>query len=312
LTEHLNHDCADWLGRHAQVVWCPLDRPEELASHLKNADAVVIRSYTQVNAQFLDQAPKLKVVGRAGVGLDNIDLVECKNRGVLVVYTPEANSQAVVEYIFGLMLDALRPRKDFDAAMVPEMFAQARKDLVGVQLETLTLGILGFGRIGKRVGQVAHAIGMNIVVNDLLSEVHLRKEVDYAFEFVDKPDLYAKSDVLTIHVDGRDENRQLIDAQVLDQLRPSCLLINAARGPIIDIPALAAWAAKVADAGGRAVIDVHDPEPPPTDYPLFGLDNVRLLPHLAARTETALKNMSWVVRDVAKVLQGNRPNWPAY
>jgi len=312
LTEHLNKDCAAWLAEYAQVVRCPYDQPRQLAEQLKDADALVIRTYTQINTALLDQAPNLKVIGRAGVGLDNIDLAACQQRGIVVTHTPAANTQAVVEYVFSLMLDALRPRQSFDAAIAPDMFKQARADLVGTQLESLTLGILGFGRIGKRIGQVAGAIGMNLVVNDLLPEVQLRKQASYSFEFVDKPRLFSHCDVLTIHIDGRAGNRHLINADVLSQLKPHCLLINTARGMVVDAHALAQWARQVADQGGQAVIDVHDPEPPPADYPLYGIDNVRLLPHLAARTETALKNMSWVVRDVMAVLNGSAPSFPAY
>jgi D-3-phosphoglycerate dehydrogenase / 2-oxoglutarate reductase len=139
----------------------------------------------------------------------------------------------------------------------------------------------------------------------------LREVVEYPFEYVDKPTLYAESDVLTVHVDGRPGNRRLIDAAALAQLKPTCLFINAARGMIVDAGALAAWARAVAQRGGRAVLDVHDPEPPGSDYPLFDLPNVRLLPHLASRTDTALRNMSWVVRDVAAVLEGHAPQYPA-
>jgi D-3-phosphoglycerate dehydrogenase len=104
---------------------------------------------------------------------------------------------------------------------------------------------------------------------------------------------------------------RVIGADVLAQLKRSCLLINTARGMLIDNAALAAWARAVADAGGAAVLDVHDPEPPPDDYPLLGIDNVRILPHLASRTPVAMANMSWVVRDVVAVLKGDGPRWPA-
>ena len=128
---------------------------------------------------------------------------------------------------------------------------------------------------------------------------------------MDKPLLYRGSDILTIHVDGRPANRHLIDKKALGQLKPSCLLINAARGMLIDNAALVAWSRAVAGQGGRAILDVHEPEPMPADYPLYGLSNVRLLPHLASRTGRALENMSWVVRDVAAVLEGKAPQYPA-
>lgn len=311
ITERLDPVCADWLSQYAEVTWCAHDNEAELSKLLPDAAAIVIRTYTQVDAALLDRAPKLKVVGRAGVGLDNVDIEACRRRGVAVVYTPDANTQAVVEYVFALMLDALRPREALPPRAAAATFLGMRDALVGVQLDQLTLGILGFGRVGKRAGQVARAIGMKLLVNDLLPESQLRAAVDYDFDFADKPALFAGCDVLSVHVDARPENRGLIDDAALAQLKPSCLLINTSRGMVIDAAALAAWAKRVEQQGGRAVLDVHEPEPPPADYALYDVPNVRLLPHLASRTGPALENMSWVVRDVAAVLEGRAPRWPA-
>ena len=315
ITETLDAEAAAWLGQRARVLWCPHDRGVELDHHLAEAQALVVRTYTQVNEDLLARAPQLRVVGRAGVGLDNIDLPACRRRGVAVVYTPDANTQAVVEYVLGLMLDALRPRAAFEpapGAAGAELFHEMRREHVGVQLDELTLGILGFGRIGQRLGRVAHALGMTLLVNDLKPEAELRAAAGYPFRCVDKPALYAQSDILSIHVDGRPENRGLIGAQALSELRPNCLLINAARGMLVDNAALAAWARGAEGRGGRVILDVHEPEPPPADYPFYGQANVRLLPHLASRTHRALRNMSWVVRDVAAVLAGAAPQYPAF
>ncbi len=302
---------AAWIDQGIYLVWCSHENTAELPTHLARAQGLVIRTYTQVNDALLDNAPNLKVVGRAGVGLENIDLAACKRRGVRVVFTPDANTQAVGEYVLGLMLDALRPRYTMPDRIDEKTFHKLRKEQVGLQLDELTLGILGFGRIGKRLGQVAHAIGMKVLVNDILPEADLRRAVNYPFEFVAKPELFRGSDVLTIHTDGRRENRGLINAQALAALKPNCLLINAARGMLVDNAALAAWAGSVEKTGGRAALDVHEPEPPPKDYPLYGLPNVRLLPHLASRSQLAMENMSWVVRDVAAVLEGREPEYPA-
>jgi phosphoglycerate dehydrogenase-like enzyme len=311
ITETLDAEPAAWLGERANVVWCSHQDPA-FDRHLATADALVVRTYTLVNNALLAKAPRVKVVGRAGVGLDNIDLPACQRRGVMVVSTPDANTQAVVEYLFGLILDDIRPRYTLSAPVSPDDFHKLRKEQVGIELADLTLGILGFGRIGKRVGQVATALGMKVLVNDILPEEGLRRAVNYDFAFVAKPALYAGSDILTIHVDGRAENRQMMNAAAMAQLRPSCMFINAARGMLVDNNALAAWAKANAAKGGRLILDVHDPEPMPPEYPLYGLPNVRLLPHLASRTDKALKNMSWVVRDVLAVLEGRKPQYPAY
>ncbi len=325
ITETLADRPAAWLAERAQLVWQPHDQPG-LREALASADALLVRTYTQVNDALLDQAPRLRVVGRAGVGLDNIDLDACERRGIPVVSTPDANTQAVVEYVLGLMLDHYRPRTPLPPPPTPALrseapngrvrdelaatFHQLRKTEVGRQLDELTLGILGFGRIGKCLGRVAHAIGINLKVCDLLPEAEARKAVEYPFDYVDHATLYANCDVVTVHVDGRPGNRHLLDAAAFARFRPDALFINAARGMLVDHHALAAWAR--ANPRARAVLDVHDPEPPPLDYPLWGLPNVTLIPHLASRTDRALENMSWVVKDVAAVLEGRPPQYPAH
>ena len=312
VTETLDQACADWLAQRVDLRWCSHEKVAEFETLLAGAEGLVVRTYTQVNGDLLAKAPRLKVVGRAGVGLDNIDIPACEKRKVRVVSTPDANTQAVVEYVTALMLDAFRSRGTMPDRCKPEEFHRLRKVLVGGQLDQLTFGILGFGRIGKRIGQVAHAIGMKVLANDLLPEVELRKAVDFPFQFVSKEALYRDADILTVHVDGRADNRGLMNAAALAHLKPTCMLINTSRGFVIDAPALATWAKQSAAAGGRVVLDVHEPEPPPVDYPLYGLANVKLFPHLASRTDIALSNMSWVVRDVAAVLAGERPQYPAW
>ena len=301
--------CSAWLEERVELINSEYRNHGGLLEHLGPAEGLVIGSYLQVDAELLDCAPQLKVVGRSGVGLETIDIQECHRRGIQVVYTPEANTQAVVEYVLALMLDALRPRVFIDASVETERYLELRRTQLGQQLDQLTLGILGLGRIGKRLGAVAHTIGMKLVVHDLLPAAELRQAVDYPCDFVDLNSLFERSDVLSIHVDGRAANRHLVGESLLARLRPGCLLINAARGMVVDTQALARWARSV-DGGSRAVLDVLDPEPPAPDCPLFGLDNVKILPHLASRTHTGLENMSWVVRDVWSVLQGEQPRYP--
>lgn len=312
LTEHLDEDAAAWLAQQTNLVRCSHD-DAQFHETIRDAQGLVVRTYTIVNDALLDHAPQLKVVGRAGVGLDNIDLEACRRRGVRVVSTPDANTQAVVEYVTALVLDAIRPRTSMPHHVPPAKFHDLRKVNVGIQLDELTLGILGMGRIGRRIAQVARAIGMRVVYNDVLSRAQLALPPGDLGDGVDKARLWREADILTVHVDGRRENRNLIDAAALRQLKPSCLLINTSRGFVINPADLAAWANSppVHAGGGRAVLDVHEPEPPPEDYPLWGLENVRLLPHLASRTHRAMSNMSWVVRDVVKVLRGEEPRWPA-
>jgi len=309
ITETLDQMCANWLGERCEVVWHQHDAPG-LADQLADADALVVRTYTQVDEALLDQSPNVKVIGRAGVGLDNFDLEACKRRGVRVVYTPDANTQAVVEYVLGLILDHYRPRTPLQPGTDAATFHALRKTEVGVELADLTLGILGMGRIGKRIATVAHALGINVRGCDLLGEAVIRQQLPgVPFDFVDHATLYAKSDIVTVHTDGRPGNKHLIDAEALRHFGDGVLLINAARGMLIDHAALLAWLKQHPRA--TAVLDVHDPEPPAADHPLYGCGNALLLPHLASRTDTALRNMSWVVRDVAAVLAGEAPTYAA-
>lgn len=315
VSEHLDAAPAAWLDAHAQVIRADIKEPAKLDAALATADGLVVRTYTKVNDALLAKAPRLRVVGRGGVGLDNIDVPACRRRGVEVVFTPDANTQAVVEYVLGLMLDEVRPRTALTSPATPEQFLAIRNDNLGRQLDQMTLGILGFGRIGTRLGRVARALGMRLLVHDILPESTCRASVEYDFEFVDAATLYRQSDILSIHVDGRPENRGLISRDVMALLKPSCIFINAARGMLVDAQALVDWIKLNASHGGRLILDVHDPEPPGSDYPLYRLSlegvGIRLLPHLAARTPTAQDNMSWVVRDVIAVLEGRKPQHPA-
>ncbi len=311
LTEHLDDAAMRWLEARTALVRQSHEDAAGLRKQLRQAEGLVVRTYTIVDGKLLDAAPKLRVVGRAGVGLDHIDLAACRQRGVTVVYTPDANTQAVVEYVTGLTLDAVRPRVGLEGYVPAERFHAMRSTHVGRQLDGMVLGVLGMGRIGRRVAQVARAIGMRVLYNDLLTRRQLDLSPDDPSAFVDKPTLYRESDVLSVHVDGRAANRHLIDAEALGQLKPNCVFINAARGMLVDSHALAAWAKANAERGAMAYLDVHDPEPPAEDYPLFGLANVKLLPHLASRTPVAMANMSWVVRDVVTVLEGGKPKYPA-
>ena len=304
ITERLDDACAAWLAERCEVVWHRFDAPG-FDDVLMNADGLVVRTYTQVDSDLLARAPKLRVIGRAGVGLDNFDLPACRSAGVAVVHTPDANTQAVVEYVLGLMLDRHRPRNPLPTGADADTFHAMRSREVGTELATLTLGVVGYGRIGKRVAAVAQTLGMRVLCCDVDPAA-----ASDGRALVPHGQVYAEADVLTLHADGRPENHHLVDADVLARVRPTALLINAARGPLVDADALAAWLRR--HPAARAVLDVHDPEPPAPDSPLQGLPNCRLQAHLASRTHTALSNMSRVVEDVHAVLQNREPRFPAF
>jgi phosphoglycerate dehydrogenase-like enzyme len=297
----------EWLRQRMEVVEIRTTDPGFDAA-LVTADALLVRTYTKVNDALLDRAPRLKVVARGGVGLENIDVPACRRRGIEVVYTPDANTLAVGDYVFGAMLQMLRPWNAFSqAAYSPGEFKRIRDSVRGKQLNELTIGILGMGRVGRRVGRIAaNGFGMHVLYNDLLN---VAAKLDFPAEAVEKDRLYREADVLTIHVDMRPGNANLVGASQLAIMKPGALLINSSRGEVLDAAALA----ELLRAGRLigAVLDVFAPEPPPADFPLIGMKNVLLTPHLASRTYSAMENMSWVVRDIVAVLEGRPAQYPA-
>lgn len=296
-----------WLKERAHVVEAEPDSPEFNAA-LPDVLGMYVRTYTKVNAALLARCPKLKVVGRGGVGIENIDVKACRARGVEVVYTPDANSFAVADFVFGYALQLLRPWAFFkDRVYEPKEFKRIRDAIRGVQLNELTIGILGMGRVGQRVGKIAaNGFDMRVIYNDLLD---VRSQLKFPATAVDKPTLFREADIVTLHIDMRPGNEHLVNAAMLSLMKPTAILINASRGEVLDDAALAAAIRAKKIAG--AAIDVFDPEPPTPDYPLLGFDNVLLTPHMAARTHTAVENMSWVVRDVIEVLNGGKAKYPA-
>jgi D-3-phosphoglycerate dehydrogenase len=242
------------------------------------------------------------------VGLENIDVAACRKRGIEVVYTPDANTWAVGDFVFGYMLQLLRPWAFFkNAVYEPKEFKRVRDTVRGVQLNELTIGILGMGRVGRRVGHIAtRGFGMKVIYNDLLD---VAAQLDFPASVVDKPTLYREADVLSLHVTMLPGNENLVGIEQLAMMKSSAIIINTSRGEVLDVTALGNAIRSKRLAG--AALDVFWPEPPAKDFPLLGLDNVLLTPHLAARTYTAMENMSWVVRDVVDVLAGKKAKYPA-
>jgi len=305
VTEESDARPLEWLKEHARVMEVRYDDPAYPA-HLAQANGLVVRTYTKVNEAALAMAPNLKVVGRGGVGLENIEVAACRKRGVEVVYTPDANTIAVGDFVIGGILQVIRPWVPFrEQVPTPKEFKRVRAELRGRQLNELTLGILGMGRVGKRVGKLAAGFGMRILYNDIIDPGPL----EFAATSVDKTTLYRESDVLSLHVDMRAGNEHMVGKEQLALLKPDAVLINTSRGEVLDIQALAD--ALRSKRLASAMIDVYDPEPPAVGFPLLGLENVLLTPHMAARTYTAIENMSWVVRDVVEVLNGRPPKYPA-
>ncbi len=303
VTEPLTDTALEYLNQHAEVIRCG---PPEVSGVIGDADGLIVRTYTQVDRALLEKASRLKVIGRAGVALENIDVPAAKACGIEVVHTPAANTQAVVDYTIAMIIMLNRRFWPMDAHLPPEEFHKVRKQRFGRFLADMTLGIVGCGRIGSRVGRAAAALGMNVIYNDIRPI-----SLDYDAEEADKGDLYARSDIVTLHVPLTDLTRKFINADALRRFKTGAQFINAARGHCVDYAALTE-AVKTGRISTIA-IDCHDPEPPPADYPLFDLppESAILTPHIAARVPKAMENMCEVVFDVIAVLQDREPQYPA-
>jgi len=299
-----------WLKAHGRVLIAPPDDRSALLALLESdpPDALVVRTYTIVDAQLLEKAPALKVIARAGVGLDNIDLEACRSRSIPVVHTPRANTQAVVEYVTQMMLAALRPIVRIGDRSIENQgwhalrqHAITPRSVVGARL-----GIIGFGQIGSTLAPVATALGMEVVFHDLDQEIVCDPQLARRVEL---DELAKTCDVISIHVDGRASNHRAFAEAFFAQLKPDAIVINSSRGFVIDPQAAANFAKS--NPMATLIIDVHDPEPITPDSPMLGRKNVILTPHIAAGTQSAKEQMSWVVRDVVRVLNGQAPEFPA-
>jgi phosphoglycerate dehydrogenase-like enzyme len=212
VTEHLSDEPTQWLAERCEVLHAGTDDPRFIDA-AGAIEALVVRTYTIVDAKLLALLPNLKVVGRAGVGIDNIDLAACKARGVQVVSTPDANTQAVVEYVVCLLCDTLRPRLLLDTAVSKNEWDELRQDVVGIwQMNELVLGVLGLGRIGRRVAEVARAIGFSVIYHDI---AEIPESLRNGAEPVSLAMLFAESDVITLHIDGRPSNNKFVDSALI-------------------------------------------------------------------------------------------------
>jgi len=267
-----------------------------------DCDALLVRTYAQVTREVIACATKLKVIGRGGVGLDNIDVVAANEHGVMVVHTPAAATGAVAELTIGLMLALLRDIPAHDAAIRRGAYKQARANAMANELSEMTLGIIGMGRIGQAVARRCHiGLGMFVIYNDIVSPPSL----DFAATPVEKEALYRCADVVSLHVPLTDLTRCLIDAEALAQFKAQALLINTSRGQVIDSSALASQLHH--GALGGAALDVLDEEPPGADHPLLSAPRIIFTPHIGAKTPASQARMNGVVDDVIRVLQGAKP-----
>jgi D-3-phosphoglycerate dehydrogenase len=255
--------------------------PKEYRAHLATAEALIVRSAVKVTAEVLRQAPNLRVVGRAGVGVDNVDLPAATEHGVLVMNTPGGNAVSVAEHALALMLAMARS--------IPQASASTRagrwekKRFLGTELRGKTLGVIGLGSIGLEVVKRARPFGMKIVAFDPF--VTAQVVSDESVELVALEELYRRSDYLTLHASLTAQTLNLLNREAFGQMKEGVRIVNCARGELIDAGALAE--ALASGRVGGAALDVFSPEPPPPDWPLFQNEALIATPHIAGSTEEA-------------------------
>jgi D-3-phosphoglycerate dehydrogenase / 2-oxoglutarate reductase len=254
---------------------------DELRERIGEFDALLIRSGTQVTAELIERAARLKVIGRAGAGVDNVDVEAATKRGIVVANAPESNSVAAAEHTLALALALCRNVPRAHASLVQGRWE--RSELKGKELYGKTLGVIGLGRIGQLVAQRAMAFGMEVVAYDKFVAAERFREL--GIEGVDSTtELYARADIISIHLPRTAETVNWIDAEAISKMRAGAMVINAARGELVDLDALEAGLESGKIAG--AALDVF-PTEPMTEHPLFEREDVVVTPHLGASTEEA-------------------------
>lgn len=255
--------------------------PEELERVIPDYNAIIVRSATKVKASVIEAGKNLKLIARGGVGLDNIDVEAARARGITVLNTPGASARSVAELAVGLMFAVLRKISWADAALKRGRWEKKRCQ--GQELGGKTLGVVGTGSIGREVIRMAKGLGMEVMATKRdLSQVPPELE-ELGVPLIPLDDLLRQADIVTLHLPATDDTKNLFDASTIAKMKKGAVLINCARGGIVDEAALAEALEKGHLSG--AGVDVFAEEPPPEDNPLLKFENVVLMPHAGASTD---------------------------
>ena len=296
ISEFMDPSAVELMAAHHDTLYDPelVDRRDLLKEQIRDADALIVRNKTQVNAELLAAAMRLKVVGRLGVGLDNIDVATCASRGLLVIPATGANALAVAEYVIGVALLLLRGAYGSTAEVAAGAWPRGALSS-GRELGGKTLGIVGFGGIGRLTARLGRAMGMRAIGFDAQLPSTDRAWIDEQVEPRTLDALLAQADVLTLHVPLVAATRNLLDAARIEAMKPDAIVINTARGGVVDESALAG-ALRAGRLGGAA-LDVFDREPLPAGSPLAGCPNLLLTPHIAGVTAESNERVSAMIAE---------------
>jgi D-3-phosphoglycerate dehydrogenase / 2-oxoglutarate reductase len=292
-------DGVEYLRQHAGVDVKTGLKPDELIHIIPEYDALVVRSETKVTAQVIEAGTRLQVIGRAGVGIDNIDVAAATRRGIVVVNAPTGNNIAAAEHTIGMMLAVARNIPQAHASVKGGAWQRSR--YMGVELRNKVLGIVGLGKIGTEVARRAQALEMQVIAYDpYLSAEHARR---LGIEAVELENLIPRADFITVHVPLTAQTRGIIGPEQLKRMKPSARLVNCARGGIIDESALVEALDRGLIAG--AALDVFTQEPLPADSPLLRSEKIVVTPHLGGSTHEAQVGVAMdVAEQIVAVLNG--------
>jgi D-3-phosphoglycerate dehydrogenase / 2-oxoglutarate reductase len=265
--------------------------PEELLAAVADCEGLVVRSETKVTADVMDAARNLRVIGRAGVGVDNIDVPAATARGIVVMNAPDGNTITTAEHTIALLVALARNVPQANTSVKASKWE--RKRFIGAELQGKTLGIVGLGRIGRAVASRARAFGMKIVAHDPFIAAEQARELEIESASLDE--VFSRSDFLTVHTPLTNETRGIVGREAFAKMKTGARVINCARGGLVDEAALheAITSGKIAGAA----LDVFEQEPPAADNPLLGLDEVIVTPHLGASTTEAQEGVAFTVAE---------------
>jgi D-3-phosphoglycerate dehydrogenase len=311
VTKPIHLDALQRLQEEVHVLTPYQATAEELRSLLPRVQGIILGGVFRMGPADLDLAANLEILGRHGVGLDNVDIPAASERRIPVAYTPYGPTESTAEHALALILAVARRLAQMDQAVRSGNFQiRDRLEVLGRELDGMTLGVVGFGRIGQRLAKMCRdALHMEVRVYD----PYLDSETVAEWGAVYVPDLVELArgvDVLSLHTPLARATRQLIGREVIRAMKPGAILVNTSRGPVVDEEALVE--ALLDGHLGGAGLDVFDPQPPSPDNPLLTLEQVVLTPHVASFThEGRLRMGLTVVEDVLRALRGERPRYLA-
>ena len=308
VTRQIFPDALDLIEQFAELELWPDDEPpspEQLMEAMSNVDGAIINVMDRIDAPLLDAAPKLRVLSQVAAGLDNIDIPEATKRDIMVGYTPGVLAKSTADLAFALLLAVARRVVESDKWVREGNWKISHHPMfwLGSEVNGSTLGILGLGGIGLEMAKRGLGFDMKVLYHSRTRKRDLEKE--YGLKYASFKRILAESDFLSIHVPLTPQTNHFIGEKQLKMMKPSSILVNLSRGPVVDTDALHQALTKGTIAG--AGLDVFDPEPVPTDHPILGLDNVVVLPHIGSASNRSRRDMHLLAaRNLVAGLNGNR------